>query len=124
MELSPRRSYGEDWTKYYAVEPLDFPATPAQKALVMGGEVCMWSEFVDSTNFISRIWPRAASVGERLWSAENVTDVTDATARLHAFRCRLLTLGVNAEPPSGPSYCDIEFQPTYFPPWGSDSEEL
>ncbi len=30
---------GEDWATYYSVEPLAFEATPAQTALVTGGEV-------------------------------------------------------------------------------------
>ena len=28
-------SYGEDWTKYYAIEPLDFGGSSSQQALVM-----------------------------------------------------------------------------------------
>ena len=54
----------------------------------------MWSEYVDATNFISRIWPRAAAVGERAWSAKDVTDVDDARRRLHEFRCKLLQRGI------------------------------
>ena len=60
-------SYGEDWPKYYSIEPSNFTGgEAADKAGLVGGvEVCMWSEFVDAANFISREWPRAASVGER-----------------------------------------------------------
>ncbi len=42
---------------YYSVEPTDFNGSAAQKELVTGVEACMWSEFVDTTNFISRLWP-------------------------------------------------------------------
>ena len=62
--------------------------------LIGGLEVCMWSEFVDATNFISRIWPRAAAVAERAWSPKDVRDVDDARVRIHEFRCKLLTRGI------------------------------
>ena len=32
---------------------------------IIGGEVCMWSEYVDSVSLIPRTWPRA-SIGEYL----------------------------------------------------------
>ena len=47
-------SYGSDWTKYYMAEPLDFYGDEAQKALVVGGEACMWDEFVNSVNLTPR----------------------------------------------------------------------
>eukprot|EP00005_Dracoamoeba_jomungandri_P003078 CAMPEP_0174260610 /NCGR_PEP_ID=MMETSP0439-20130205/10062_1 /TAXON_ID=0 /ORGANISM="Stereomyxa ramosa, Strain Chinc5" /LENGTH=447 /DNA_ID=CAMNT_0015344889 /DNA_START=219 /DNA_END=1562 /DNA_ORIENTATION=- len=99
-------SYGKDWPKYYQADPQNFTGTPAQKELVVGGEACLWGEYIDSTNLISRAWPRACAVGERLWSQSTVTDVDDATTRLHVHRCRLLRRGIAAEPASGPSYCD------------------
>ncbi|NWU11074.1 HEXB hexosaminidase, partial [Cephalopterus ornatus] len=83
-------SYGQDWKKYYSVEPLDFPGSEEQKKLLIGGEACLWGEFVDATNLTPRLWPRASAVGERLWSSRNVTDLQDAFRRLTSHRCRML----------------------------------
>uniref|UniRef100_A0A8C5U8Z4 Beta-hexosaminidase n=1 Tax=Malurus cyaneus samueli TaxID=2593467 RepID=A0A8C5U8Z4_9PASS len=103
-----RISYGQDWIEAYKVEPLNFPGSPEQKALVMGGEACMWGEYVDVTNLTPRLWPRAGAVAERLWSNETVGNVEDAYARLAEFRCTLLRRGVQAQP-LFIGYCDQEF---------------
>ena len=64
--------------------------TEAQNSLVVGGHACLWAEFVDSANFISRMWPRASAVGERLWSDKSVNNVDTASPRLHKMKCRMI----------------------------------
>ena len=81
----------------YAADPLppDTPLTPAEQALVLGGEAAMWTEFADSLILDSRIWPRAAAVAERLWSPQATSqNVADMYRRLNLTSGRLETLGL------------------------------
>uniref|UniRef100_A0A8C3LUF5 Beta-hexosaminidase subunit alpha n=1 Tax=Chrysolophus pictus TaxID=9089 RepID=A0A8C3LUF5_CHRPC len=103
-----RISYGQDWMAAYQVEPLKFNGSIKQKDLVIGGEACMWGEYVDVTNLTPRLWPRAGAVAERLWSNATVRNLQDAYVRLADFRCELLRRGVQAEP-LFIGYCDHEF---------------
>ncbi|XP_040012870.1 beta-hexosaminidase subunit beta isoform X2 [Xiphias gladius] len=102
-------SYAQDWQKYYKVEPLNFNGTEEQKKLVIGGEACLWGEYVDATNLTPRLWPRASAVAERLWSAKDVTDINDAFNRLSMHRCRMVERGIPAEPLFS-SYCPHEYK--------------
>ncbi|GAA6219259.1 beta-hexosaminidase subunit beta [Lates japonicus] len=102
-------SYAQDWQKYYKVEPLNFNGTEEQKKLVIGGEACLWGEYVDATNLTPRLWPRASAVAERLWSAKEVTDISDAFNRLSMHRCRMVERGIPAEPLFS-SYCPREYK--------------
>ncbi|XP_028401117.1 beta-hexosaminidase subunit alpha-like [Dendronephthya gigantea] len=102
-------SYGDDWPKYYQVEPTAFNGTSAQKKLVLGGTTCMWGEWVDGTNLLSRSWPRSLSISERLWSSINTTDVSDAEKRLREHRCRYLMRGIPAQNGIESKYCRYEW---------------
>uniref|UniRef100_A0A3Q3B9L9 Beta-hexosaminidase subunit alpha n=1 Tax=Kryptolebias marmoratus TaxID=37003 RepID=A0A3Q3B9L9_KRYMA len=99
-----------NWARYYTVWPLAFKGTEEQKRLVIGGEVCLWGEYVDATNLAPRLWPRASAAAERLWSDEKQTSSVDrAFPRLQDFRCRLLRRGIPAEP-LDVGHCRHEYQ--------------
>ncbi|XP_043951709.1 beta-hexosaminidase subunit beta isoform X1 [Gambusia affinis] len=104
-----RIAYGQDWPGFYKADPQDFQGTEEQKKLVIGGEACLWGEYVDATNLTPRLWPRASAVAERLWSAKEVRDTGDAYSRLSLHRCRLVERGIPAEPLS-PSFCLREYK--------------
>jgi len=87
------------WTaaRHYTMDPLGGPAaalTPEQKQLILGGESCIWSEYVNAENIDSRIWPRNTAIAERLWSPEGTADVASMYARLDAESARLEWLGL------------------------------
>ncbi|XP_068722896.1 beta-hexosaminidase subunit beta-like [Montipora capricornis] len=102
-------SYGFDWNKYYQCDPQEFNGTDGQKELVIGGTGCMWGEWVDGTNLLTRTWPRALAVGERLWSSKSVTDLADAENRLWEHRCRYVRRGIPAENGVQSKYCRYEW---------------
>lgn len=83
--------------RHYAVDPMSGAAanlTPEQKALILGGESCQWAEWVTPENVDSHIWPRNAAIAERLWSPQDVTDVSSMYARMHAVSLELEWLGL------------------------------
>jgi len=86
--------------RHYAVEPLSGDAaslTPEEQKQILGGEACMWAEFVTPETIGSRLWPRTAAVAERLWSPQQVTDVNAMYDRLDALSSRLTHLGLDHE---------------------------
>jgi hexosaminidase len=84
-------------SRHYAVDPTSGAAaslTPEQKNRILGGEACMWGEWISPENIDSRIWPRTAAIAERLWSPQNVQDVTSMYSRLDDLSWRLEWLGL------------------------------
>lgn len=49
------------WDLVYYTEPLADIFDPSQQNLVLGGEVCMWTEKTDASVVQQTIWPRAAA---------------------------------------------------------------
>jgi hexosaminidase len=83
--------------RHYAVDPMSGDAAnlaPEEKQHILGGESCMWAEYVNPENVDSRIWPRNAAIAERLWSPEDVRDPASMYARLDFISARLEWLGL------------------------------
>ncbi|XP_055587390.1 chitooligosaccharidolytic beta-N-acetylglucosaminidase [Uranotaenia lowii] len=70
---------------------------------VLGGEACIWTEFIDEHSLDSRTWPRLAAVAERLWSDPQL-DASKVEGRFYRHRERLIARGLNPEAVT-PSWC-------------------
>ncbi len=83
--------------QHYGVDPLSGDAaalSPDEQAFILGGEACMWAEFVNPETVDSRIWPRVAAVAERFWSPSQVRDIDDMYRRLQILDAKLDWLGL------------------------------
>ena len=82
---------------HYGIDPMAGDAAklaPEQQARILGGEACMWSEYVTTETVDSRIWPRAAAIAERYWSPAEVTDVASMYQRMESVSRILEWTGV------------------------------
>jgi len=83
--------------RHYAVDPMSGDAANLslqEKQRILGGESCMWAEYVNPENVDSRIWPRNAAIAERFWSPQEVRDPGSMYARLDFVSARLEWLGL------------------------------
>jgi hexosaminidase len=56
---------------HYNVDPMagDALSLPQDaQARILGGEACVWTEYMTAETVDSRIWPRTAAIAERFWS--------------------------------------------------------
>ncbi|PKB17614.1 beta-N-acetylhexosaminidase [Flavobacterium sp. 5] len=81
---------------HYSVDPMPkgVVLSDKEKARILGGEATMWTELASAKTIDSRIWPRTAAIAERLWSNENVTDISSLRKRLKTVSFRLEELGL------------------------------
>jgi hexosaminidase len=83
--------------RHYAIDPMSGAAstlTPEEKSRILGGEACMWGEWISPENLDSRVWPRIAAIAERLWSSQEVQDAGSMYSRLSDLSWRLEWLGL------------------------------
>ena len=83
-------------SQHYAVDPMPATAnlTPEESAHVLGGEACIWAEYVSAENVDSRVWPRMAAVAERFWSPREVQNTYAMYRRMEKFSRNLEWLGL------------------------------
>ena len=84
-------------SRHYAVDPMSGAAatlSPEEKPRILGGEACMWTEWVTPEILDSRVWPRTAAIAERLWSPQETQDLNSMYARLEELSWRLDWLGL------------------------------
>ena len=74
-------------SKHYAVDPGDGDR-------ILGGEACMWSEYISPETVDSRIWPRMAAIAERFWSRRETTDIASMYNRMEAVSRTLDWVGL------------------------------
>jgi len=82
--------------EHYLADPIpaDASLTEQEKALILGGEVCMWGEQLNALTIDSRIWPRTAAMAERFWSPADRRDVADMNRRLQTVSLQLELVGL------------------------------
>ncbi|KAG4075415.1 hypothetical protein HA402_015068 [Bradysia odoriphaga] len=90
------------WNRVYSYD-MRTNLTEEETNLLVGGEVAMWGELADETNFEAKIWPRASAFAERLWSgyenpAGEKIESADAILRLLPWRERMVLRGTMASP--------------------------
>ncbi|KAJ2838598.1 Glucosamine-6-phosphate isomerase (Glucosamine-6-phosphate deaminase) (GNPDA) (GlcN6P deaminase) [Coemansia sp. 'formosensis'] len=108
----------KSWMHVYNYDVAANVTDPAQKKLILGTEVALWSEQTDEHVIDARLWPRAAAMAETAWSGKadatgHVRTTGEVASRLHEQRFRMVGRGINAEPMQplwcarNPGGCDL-----------------
>jgi hexosaminidase len=74
--------------------PADTKLSVQDQKKIIGGEICMWAEQINSETVDSRVWPRSVAVAERFWSPQGDRDVADMYRRLHSVSLELEDVGL------------------------------
>jgi hexosaminidase len=94
------------WLMVYQWEPSAW-IEEGQMSQILGAEAAQWSELNDDSTVLNRIFPRAAALGERVWSPFNnvYNNTLSVFERLDAWRYRVMNRGIPNMPLSA-GYCE------------------
>ncbi|WP_268225718.1 beta-N-acetylhexosaminidase [Sinomicrobium oceani] len=82
--------------KVYSFEPIPEELTAEEAKYVLGSQVNLWTEYIDSPEKVEYMeYPRAIAMGEVAWSAKERKDFDDFLYRLEPVLRRLDAMGVN-----------------------------
>jgi hypothetical protein len=101
-------AYVDSLNLLYTFDPITSTGVaPQDAAHVLGGVASAWGDNVDtSLGATTMLYPRGLAVGEKLWSPQAFTAITDPSAdelddvqtRLEHARCKLVQRGIGASP--------------------------
>ncbi|XP_068244498.1 chitooligosaccharidolytic beta-N-acetylglucosaminidase-like [Palaemon carinicauda] len=87
------------WQTVYDNNPIEIASrysTTFDPALILGGEAALWTEQADGEALDSRLWPRCAALGERLWGNPAHNWVLAESRFIH-HRQRMVRRGIQAD---------------------------
>jgi hexosaminidase len=101
-----------NWIHFWRNDPTKWAPSASRNQLIDGGEACMWTEQVNTSNFMCRSWPRAAAVAERLWSVKELLRHEEAQIRLQRLTDRMVALKWHVAPMgAGVDHCSTFTDP-------------
>ncbi|KAJ2307568.1 Glucosamine-6-phosphate isomerase (Glucosamine-6-phosphate deaminase) (GNPDA) (GlcN6P deaminase) [Coemansia sp. RSA 2706] len=93
----------KSWMHVYNFDPWANVTRAAERELIVGAEVALWSEQSDAVTLDKYLWPRAAAMAEVAWLGKTDADghvrtTEEVVQRLHDQRFRMVGRGIGAEP--------------------------
>jgi len=80
--------------KVYTFEPAPSTLGTTEAKHIMGGEACLWTEFLPQDKVYAQIFPRLLALAEVVWSPREARDYGDFSARVQRNEARYEQMGV------------------------------
>lgn len=107
------------WSSEYEGAVVPANLTAAQRANVLGGQVCVWGETMDASNVATLAWQVGGAAAENFWSGNTVSigdNRVGIMRRLNWFLCHVGAASGVRVPPLLPSYCALRVGEAVVPP--------
>jgi len=110
-KVPPSSYFWQTWQTYRDHDPYAnlARATMDNRSLMLGGEVDMWGEGIDDTNFEPHVFPAVSAAAEQMWTMDPAA-AGGVADRLQAHRCALVSAGIRASPIGPGAPCSVILQ--------------